>query len=579
MKILKKNVKRDVKRDVKRKFFFDHIYKAAGSTIDRLFVDRLGMECCTTGLVEPATAALLRYAEKAYVTGHFSFSPQNEFDSQRYNFTLLRHPVDRLISHYFFSRNDVGPRGGDATVELAKKLDLGKYYESNVPEILNLSTNFQARHYARLEWDGTEPLDDKKILSLAKKALHRYDLVGVFHKLEEFSEVLFADAGWGLPPELPMVNKTSKRPRHADIPKQVEAKLSAINRLDIELYDYAAGLFDAARRKTLRRLAREAAAFGEALPGKGRGNDDISTASGLKLIPKEYGSRKVEIQSVNLLGEMSPSNELLSGENVLLRIDLKAHAACDSLAIGIRIQDTAGKILFGATTRSLGKSLTISQPGSFLVEFAFRNDLGYGRYSITVAAHSTRALPEEIYHWKDAAAWFLVTGNRGYYFDGAFKMYPQVSIESAGACQETSVGVEEPEAWPGAMHISTHNPPLNGIYSRIRPCRTLSTLMAQENMVLECEVVNTGTEAWPSFGNRPVKITYHWKTLGGEDIEFDGLRTNLPGDLAAGGMLKIWLNIRAPMTPGPAVLHLAVVQEYAGWSECDNPILLEILPL
>lgn len=564
---------------MKQKFFFDHIYKTAGSTIDRLFVDRLGMDRCTQGLVEPAISALTRYADKTYITGHFSFSPQDEFASERYNFTLLRHPVDRLISHYFFARNDVGPRGGDTAIELAKVLNLEDYYASNVSEVLGLSMNFQARHYAGLEWDGTETLDDEKILSLAKQALHHYDLVGVFDRLEEFAEVLFGDAGWGIPPELPIVNKTSNRPKLAEVSEKVKLKLIAMNRLDIELYDYANNMFDATRRKVLCRLAQKVSSFSNFTAASSTLAENCSAATPAFIPkPKEYGNRKVEITAVDLFGEISATSNIFTGEDVLVRIELMAHGAIDSLAVGIRIQDASGKIIFGVNTSSLGKSSTITQPGPFWVEYSFRNDLGIGKYNISIAVHSTHTLPEVIYHWKDAAAWFEVVGNIGYYFDGVFKLYPQVRIGSGVTDNGAQVvGTIEANGSPHSMHIGIHNQALNGLSARITPLKPPNLLQVGENIVLECDVVNEGLETWPHFGNRPVKISYHWKTPEGDDMEYDGRRTSLPSDLAAGHTLRLWVNLRAPIRPGLAVLHLAAVQEYVGWSKSDAPICVEII--
>jgi len=564
---------------MKQKFFFDHIYKAAGSTIDRLFVDRLGMHRCTQGLVEPAISALVCHADKTYITGHFSFSPRDEFNPERYNLTLLRHPVDRLISHYFFARNDVALRGGDATIEFTKELDLEAYYASDVSDVLNLASNFQARHYATLEWDGTEELDDERILALAKKALHRYDLVGVFHRLEEFAETLFADAGWGLMPELPRVNMTSHRPGLAEVSELVKLKLIAMNQLDIALYDYASNMFDAMRRQVFRGLAQKVSSLSSLdSVSPCLANTDVVATQVFLPKPKEYGNRRVEAQVVSVLGEMSNSNNIFAGENVLVRIELMAHEAIDSMTVGIRIQDANGRIIYGVNTRSLGKTLTVTQSGPFWVEYSFRNDLGFGMYSISVAVHSSHTIPEVIYHWKDSAAWFEVVGNIGYYCDGIFKLYPQVQTGSCLTGDDARVvQFDESNGWSHMMHILIHNQALDGLYARVSPTKLPTALKVGENLVLECDVTNTGMQTWPHFGTRQVKVSYHWKTPDGDDIEYDGLRTPLPLDLKAGSSLRLWMNLRAPVLPGLGVLHLAVVQEHVGWSVCDTPISVEVI--
>jgi hypothetical protein len=563
---------------MRQRFFFDHIYKAAGSTIDQLFVDQLGQEHCTHCLVEPAISALTRYASKSYITGHFSFSPQDPFDTSRYNFTLLRNPVDRLISHYYFARNDVMTRSGDVAIELAKELNLQEYYDSNAPEILNLTSNFQARHFAALEWDGSEILNSERMISLAKKALHRYDLVGVFHKLGEFVDVIFAESGWGVLTELPRANKTSHRPSLADVPESVVLKLKELNRLDISLYEYASELFDARRRLVFRAFVQKY--IDNKIPCSdfsSNQNNDLEVSKTLSNEPKEYGNKQIEIRTVNLLGEISNSNKIFTGENICVHIEMTAHEVIKNFTVGIRIQDAEGKIIYGVNARSLLKAMTIIHPGECWIKFALRNDISYGMYNISVAIHSIDLFPEVIYHWKDRATWFEVIGNMGYYHDGVFKLYPQIetgSVSSGGISQVLSIA--DSVSSTRKIHLSVYNHSLNGIYARIIPLAVPNMLLVGENVTLECQVINEGIETWPHFGNRPVRISYHWKSIDNKDIIYDGLRTDLASDMPGGTSARLWVNVRAPTVAGSALLCFAVVQEYVGWSKDVTSCLVNI---
>lgn len=59
-----------------------------------------------------------------------------------------------------------------------------------------------------------------------------------------------------------------------------------------------------------------------------------------------FGNRKV-VATVTLKGEISANNEIFTGENVKILIELLAECAVDNLTIGVSIRDNEGKIMFG----------------------------------------------------------------------------------------------------------------------------------------------------------------------------------------------------------------------------------------
>lgn len=562
---------------MKQKFFFDHIYKAAGSSIDQLLVEQLGIDQCTNCLNVPLQQALIRFAKKPYITGHFYFSPNDTLDPHRYNFTILRHPVDRLISHYFFAKNNVALRVGDRAAELTKEYDIDEYYNLNEPHILGISTNFQCHHYAKLLDDQMTQLKDDEVLALAKQALDSFDLVGTFCNLEGFTEVLFAEAGWGAPPTLSKANVTTNRLKLSEVSEQLIETLTARNQLDIALYDYAVNLFETTRRKVFRQLAT---AYSKGFDVNLLNNNNLTanvpiTPAQKKPKVSSFGNRKVVISTVTLKGEISANNEIFTGENVKILIELLAECAVETFTVGISIRDHEGKIMFGCNGRTLNKTLSILQPGKFYVEYSFLNNLGYGKYSISVAVHSIDKMPEIMYFWQDCAAWFEVVGNIGYYSEGLVKLYPQIDIGTFISDDKAEViEVKQLDDQYSLQQLGFNNPELCGLYCLISPINLPATLKVGELISVECVVENKGGETWQHFGNRPVCISYFWKSLEGDVLE-EGLWTSLPNNLSGGGTLQLWVNIRALMNPGLFVLHLEIVQRNVGWSGCANPIVIE----
>ena len=82
------------------------------------------------------------------------------------------------------------------------------------------------------------------------------------------------------------------------------------------------------------------------------------------------------------------------------------------------------------------------------------------------------------------------------------------------------------------------------------------------------ELSNESDYVWCSFGDHPVYLSYHWRSITGETILNDGLRSPLTGqkllpqDSAPQKML-----VSAPSDPGTYELVITLVQEYVRWFE------------
>lgn len=79
------------------------------------------------------------------------------------------------------------------------------------------------------------------------------------------------------------------------------------------------------------------------------------------------------------------------------------------------------------------------------------------------------------------------------------------------------------------------------------------------------DIVNAGWDEWRSDGAPPVHASYHWLALSGEMVEFDGLRSDLPGPIGPGGSGRATVTVRAPATRGAYRLAIDLVQEGVTW--------------
>lgn len=77
---------------------------------------------------------------------------------------------------------------------------------------------------------------------------------------------------------------------------------------------------------------------------------------------------------------------------------------------------------------------------------------------------------------------------------------------------------------------------------------------------------NTSSATWPAGGGAAtVSPSYHWRTLDGSIVVYDGRRTQLPHDVPPGEVVELELDVEAPETPGEYLLELDAVFEYVGW--------------
>jgi hypothetical protein len=80
---------------------------------------------------------------------------------------------------------------------------------------------------------------------------------------------------------------------------------------------------------------------------------------------------------------------------------------------------------------------------------------------------------------------------------------------------------------------------------------------------------NTGTQPWRAGGPNPVRLSYHWRhgACPGTSLSvWDGLRTALPGDVAAGTTVSnLVAQVKAPGAAGTYCLQYDLVREGMTW--------------
>lgn len=221
---------------------FVHIPKTAGRTLEAVLArqyrpaETLGIYGYDGG-IQAAVSQLESMGEEArrslrLIKGHYRFGLHELLPQPARYLTMLRDPIERVISHYAYMRET--PR--HPLHELARREGLAGYVESGTSRELD---NGQVRLVSGWEKGYGFGECPPQMLDEAQRNIERsFAAVGVV-ELFDLSLVLMKRAlGWG-DIRYELRNVTRRRPRREDFPGAELAVVEARNALDLELYRWA----------------------------------------------------------------------------------------------------------------------------------------------------------------------------------------------------------------------------------------------------------------------------------------------------------------------------------------------------
>lgn len=227
---------------------FVHIRKTAGTTLRRVI--RRQYPRGTVWESDNDTPPLLSpgmFDGMRVLQGHFPFGIHTRLPRAVSYITLLRDPVERALSVYYFMRR----RPLHALHALSLRLAVDEFFDAAGPAAANEQTRYLSGHL--------EPGPDS-----VETALHnlqvRFAAFGLDERFDE-SLLLFRRRLRWRSVRYRRENVTRGRPRRDDLPASTVRGLERIHALDIELHARAADLFDAAVRSLGPEFQGEVRAF------------------------------------------------------------------------------------------------------------------------------------------------------------------------------------------------------------------------------------------------------------------------------------------------------------------------------
>lgn len=163
----------------------------------------------------------LRHPKKVTVIhGHFFLSKYHNIPNIQ-RAMWFRHPVDRLLSHYYYWLR--GPDMDHPNCRALHEQGLSVVQFAKIPELRNVFTRF---------------LDGEKMTEL--------NWVGIIERYQDSIDLFYAMYATGRDPgEIkPHENKNVAHPEGYELDKAAREEIERLNAEDMRLYDIAQGMFD-----------------------------------------------------------------------------------------------------------------------------------------------------------------------------------------------------------------------------------------------------------------------------------------------------------------------------------------------
>jgi hypothetical protein len=225
---------------------FVHIPRAAGAAVTSVLADgyrsRAAVMDAGNYMKDPerTRAKISRpRAGRARVTvGHVPYGVLREHlpADTRY-VTLLREPVDRVLSHYYRHIHRTGTALDEQREVTTESIE--EALEMRLFQITNLATRFLCADPSPSGELPASALDE------AKTNLREFAFVGVKERLEESVVLLQRTLGLDLIPYQDLQKHDDlERPAAEEISHDQRELIEAANQLDVELYSFAQGVFE-----------------------------------------------------------------------------------------------------------------------------------------------------------------------------------------------------------------------------------------------------------------------------------------------------------------------------------------------
>lgn len=237
-----------------KSIIFIHIPKTAGSTLDVIMMRQYERKLIfpldlpvQKSIAEFKKLPEARKREIKVIHGHMRFGLHEYFPQPCTYITILRDPIERVISHYYYILRT--PDHEFHNEVTSKNMSLKDYVGSRMTTELD---NAQLRILYGVEATGNGfgqcsigfgQCSTEMLESVKKNIREHFAVVGLTERFDETLILLKRAFGWK-PPYYIKQNVTKNRPLKEEISKDTLNLIEKYNELDIELYRYVEEMFE-----------------------------------------------------------------------------------------------------------------------------------------------------------------------------------------------------------------------------------------------------------------------------------------------------------------------------------------------
>ena len=217
------------------------------------------------------TVNFIRQPNVRVVSGHFSFGLHRYLDRPTRYITVLRNPIDRVVSLYYFTRRRDHYRRAVARTDIRSTLHqlVKEISEGTLEQFVTTLKYKQVDNGQTRRLSGVEPpfgLCTQIMLEAAKQHLKEmFDAVGTLERFDQTVRVFAHRLGWNLSDLVTSTkikrNVNPSRPKLEELPERILRLIRSYNEFDIELYRYANSLLDEAIAKLAHNLPNKPSAL------------------------------------------------------------------------------------------------------------------------------------------------------------------------------------------------------------------------------------------------------------------------------------------------------------------------------
>ena len=222
---------------------FLHIPKAAGSTLHPVLERHYSKRAYRTITVPQQLEAFKQSpeAERRQVRllkGHMPFGMHTYLEGRSRYVTLLRHPAERIVSHYYYVKRRPGHY---LHHHIAAGMGLAEFASAGLSGEMD---NGQVRLLSGHDQDIPCGQCTRDLLDTAQRNIEQYFAVaGLTERFDESLVLMAIELGWNWTPYYLNRNVTQDKPVAKQIDPVALKAIEQANPLDFELYEWASRRF------------------------------------------------------------------------------------------------------------------------------------------------------------------------------------------------------------------------------------------------------------------------------------------------------------------------------------------------